>query len=88
MLDLFPDRDKHKFHAYMDGRDALLFRSLVKKLGSEEHAQNAFILLGVISEEGKKNSSDALKRITKAKKAFPEYVGVSFDTFNGMLEEF
>jgi hypothetical protein len=87
MLDLFPDRDKHKFHAYMDGRDSLLFKSLVRKLGSEERAQNAFILLGVISEEEKKDSLDSRKRVTKAKNAFPDYVGVTFDAFNGMLED-
>ena len=88
MLDLFPDREKHKFHAYMDGRDALLFHSMVKKLGSEERVQNAFILLGVISKEEKKISSDALKRAERAKSLFPDCVGVTFDTFKVMLEEF
>ncbi len=86
MLDVFPDsQDSSRALAYMDGRDAALFRSLVRRLGSEEKVQNGFILMGVVSDLERSGANDL--RVKRAKSFFPEYVGVSFESFSALLCE-
>jgi hypothetical protein len=76
LIDISIDRhDNAKAYAYLDGPDARLFRILRAKLGSDESAQNAIILQGLISKlqwEGKR------KQIEEIEKAFPDIVGVSY----------
>lgn len=69
---------------YMDGLDARIFKQLLYKLGSEERVQNAIILNGLLS---KSESPISLKKAGEIKASFPEYVGVTFDEFNHILED-
>ena len=76
MIDISIDRDDGaKVHAYLDGPDARLFRILRAKLGSDESAQNAIILQGLIS---KLQWGGNRKQIEEIEKAFPDIIGVSY----------
>ncbi|MHB8567424.1 MAG: hypothetical protein ACYC7D_09260 [Nitrososphaerales archaeon] len=88
MLDIFPDsEDDSKALAYMDGSDASIFRSLARRLGSEERVQNAFILVGLISELEAKGSSENSLKAERAKHFFPQYAGITFEKFESLIKE-
>jgi hypothetical protein len=76
LIDISMDRrDSTKAFAYLDGPDARLFRRLRAKLGSDQSAQSAIILEGLINKlEGSKNS----KKVEEIKLLFPKIVGVSY----------
>ena len=76
MIDISVDRqDTAKATAYLDGADARLFRRLRVKLGSDEFAQNAIILQGLIS---KLEGSRKKKEVEEIEKLFPGIIGISY----------
>lgn len=85
MLDisLRPELPK-KALVYLDGQDARLFKNLVKILGSEERAQCAIILTGVMAEAKKDRlTTDAEREVVKN---FKELVGCDYVAFQRLVE--
>lgn len=81
MLDIsFRSELPGKILVYMDGYDARVFKRLVKTLGSEEYAQNAILLTGLLSDspDGTKLSPEDEHGV---KASFNELVGLSYEEF-------
>jgi hypothetical protein len=72
--------------AYLDGSDARIFKRLLCKLGSEERVQNAMILTGLLSQTTETGMRINKRQANETKASFSEFVGVSFEDFNKMLE--
>ena len=86
MLDVSTRRDvPSKALVYMDGLDARVYTSLLKKLGSEKRLQNAIILSGLLA---KVNSSSEFGQANsrRIKSGFRKIVGISYDEFNSLVE--
>lgn len=76
MMDISVRRDaKDKAFVYLDGPDARLFNALEYRLGSDDLAQNAIILEGLIS---KWRAAGNKAQITRTQKIFPKIVGVTY----------
>ncbi len=73
--------------AYFDGRDARVYKALVSRLGSEDAAQNAIILVGLMAKLKKLGSRKASDEVETIQKLFPKHVGVSYRRFVSMLDE-
>ncbi|MGI0079242.1 MAG: hypothetical protein ACRECH_06425 [Nitrososphaerales archaeon] len=73
--------------AYFDGADARIYRGLVSRLGSEDAAQNAVILIGLIAKLGKLRTRKATEEIGRIHRLFPKLVGVSYKRFDSMLDD-
>ena len=72
--------------AYFDGLDARLYRAFTEKLGSEERVQNAMILLGLMKKLKELKNADSSQEVARAEGAFQEYVGISFEKFDKLLQ--
>lgn len=69
---------------YLDGHDARLFKKLVKVLGSEERAQSAIILTGVMAEPKRERlTPDAEREVVNS---FKELVGCEYEAFLKLVE--
>ena len=79
------DADPNRAIAYLDGADARLYRALVVHLGSEEAAQNAVILVGLMEKLRKVGTSAASSEMAKLQRIFPKVVGVSYKHFDQIL---
>lgn len=73
--------------AYFDGRDARVYKALVSRLRSEEAAQNAIILVGLMAKLKKLDSCRASEEVERIQKLFPKHVGVSYRKFVLMLDD-
>ncbi|HZW56091.1 MAG TPA: hypothetical protein VFF30_07370 [Nitrososphaerales archaeon] len=89
MLDVSVDRkDSSRAVAYFDGKDARVFCFLREKLGCDERAQNAIILVGLVAKlEASSRKADRLK-LRKTKQAFGELVGVPYEEFDSIVRDF
>jgi hypothetical protein len=70
----------------LDGRDAELFRMLVRKLGSEKRAQDAIILQGYLTKLSQSGQVSAID-VERVERLWPKVIGVSKKQFDAMLEE-
>ena len=87
MLEVFVDQDNESsVVAYLDGRDARLFKEIQARLGSEEKVHNAFILLGLLKKLVDLDTINSSQEAEMTKSIFPEYVGVSFEEFENLLQ--
>ena len=87
MLEVFVDGESDSnVIAYLDGRDARLFRAIQNKLGSEERTQNALILLGLLKKLTELGTMESLEDFEATKSLFPEFVGTRFDDFEEMIQ--
>ena len=88
LLDISPAKnDKSEAIVYLDGKDARVYRTLVNVLGTEEKAQNAIMLLGLLEKLRQLTSEEGQIRRSKTRDLFPEYVGVSYEQFQRLVEE-
>jgi len=71
---------------YTDGVDARLMRKLISSLGSEERAQNALILTGLLSKLEKKTDAASAARAKRVRERFDELVGIPFQEFQRLTE--
>ena len=69
---------------YMDGHDARIFRKLAKILGSEERAQNALIIVGLLAgySNDKLNPEDEHEVVS----SFEEVTGYDYVSFQKLVE--
>ena len=81
------DADPNRAIAYLDGLDARLYKALVVRLGSEDAAQNAVILVGLMEKLRKVGTTAAASEIAKLQRLFPKVVGVSYKRFDKILDE-
>jgi hypothetical protein len=79
------DETNHSITIYMDGKDSRLFRRLVSRLGSEEAAQNAIILQGLLENLNERGKESEAKKIEKQWK---KIVGVTKAEFDAAIEDF
>jgi hypothetical protein len=76
LIDISIDRDDSaKAYAYLDGADARVYRKLRDKLGSDESAQNAMILQGLMN---KLERSGNIRKVGEIEKLFPDIIGISY----------
>lgn len=68
---------------YLDGQDARIFKKLVKALGSEERAQNAMILTGLLA--GSPNDKLSYEDKRKVIASFREIVGCDYEAFQNLV---
>lgn len=73
--------------AYFDGADARVYRTLVSRLGSEDAAQNAVILVGLLAKLRKLETRKAAEEIDRIQRLFPKLVGVSYKKFDAILDD-
>lgn len=86
MLDVSTRREvPSKAIAYMDGVDARVYKSLLKKLGSEERLQNAIILSGLLAKANS-NSEFSHASLKKIKSGFKEIIAISYEEFTSLVE--
>ncbi len=76
--------------AYLDGLDARIFNTLVERLGSEKRAQNAIILMGLLTKLGAEATGQSRRESQRkmgeiVREAFPESTGVSFAEFEKII---
>ena len=88
MIDISIRRENpYRAIAYFDGADARVYRAIVSRLRSEDAAQNAVILVGLIAKLGKLQTKKAVEEIERIQKLFPRLVGISYKKFDAMLDD-
>jgi hypothetical protein len=86
LLDISVRKDKPgQAIVYLDGADARLFNLLVSRLGSEEAAQNAVILVGLLAKLEKNGSEQANRATRNIHSAFRNLVGMSLEELNELV---
>ena len=80
--------DSLKAVAYLDGIDARIFTRLTQRLGSQEKAQNAIILVGLFHNFESSRSKASLEKIEKIKLYFIEELGMPFDELDYIIDEY
>jgi hypothetical protein len=89
LLDVSYRSDKPDIvRVYADGADARVLRNLISMLGSEEKAQVALILTGLLSKLEKKSGSASAVRAKKVKESFKELLGISYQEFLKTADSF
>ena len=86
LLDITQAREKNRLSVYMDGADARVYRALKLKLGSEERANNAMLLTGMIEKLQRKQDKHSVETIRGIKRNFNELVGISYTRFEELLD--
>ena len=71
---------------YADGVDARVIRKLISFLGSEERAQNALILTGLLSKLEKTSNAVSTARAKRVRESFEDLVGISYQDFKRLSE--
>ncbi len=82
----FSQNEQHpaRVVVYLDGPDARVFKRLVSKLGSEESAQNAIILLGFLT---KLRETGAESQALQIENHWRSLVGVTKGVFDSVMED-
>ena len=86
LLDISRAREKNRLSVYMDGADARVYRALKLKLGSEERANNAILLTGMIEKLQLRQDKYSVETIRSIKRNFNELVGISSTRFEELLD--
>jgi hypothetical protein len=71
---------------YADGADGRLLRNLISVLGSEERAQNAIILTGLLRKFERNGSPTSIARAKRVKEKFEDLVGVPYEDYWKLLD--
>jgi hypothetical protein len=76
-----------KVSVYLDGLDARIFSSLVSRLGSEEKAQEAIILVGMIERLSREKTRSSQLKIGKIRSYFRDNLKFPLEDMYSVIDE-